>query len=510
MRAGLWAVAIAGVASCAREPRADFTAVVWNEVETLDPAQVTGVVDQAVARTLFEGLLVPGPRGPEPGIAERFDVSDDGLAYVFHLRDGLAYSDGSPLFADDVRRSWMRVVDPETAANDAALFDAVAGAREIREGRAPVESLGVSAPDPLTLVVRLDAPSASFPDRVTLPCFAPVRLASIAAHPDDWQTPGLLVGNGPWILESWRVGDRMRLVRNPHYREPAPFARVDFLSVESPTTAFNLYATGAADWLGSVPRDVIPEIRDRADLHVEPYLGVCFQRVNVTRKPFDDPRVRRALSLATDRDAIVRHVTRAGERAATSFVPPLFERYTPPPIVRFDPDAARALLAEAKLDRPLDVELLYASADVNREVALALQDQWTRHLGARVSLRQQEWKVALQSTKAREYDLSRSTWIADTPDPESFLEIFRGDDPNNRTGWRDARYDALLDQAHRERDPAARSARLADAERILLESGPIVPLYFMVSTNLVRPDVVGFEPHPMDWQLLQRWRRVAG
>src|SRR5262249_9167313 len=161
-------------------------------------------------------------------------------------------------------------------------------------------------------------------------------------------------------------------------------------------------------------------------------------------------------------------------------------------VVRFDPNAARALLAEAKLRGPLDVEILYASADVNREVALALQDQWTRVLGANVRLRQQEWKVALQSTKAREDDLSRSTRLSDPPDPECFLEIFRGHDPNTRTGWRDARYDALLEAAHRESDATARAARLAEAERLLLEEGPIVPLYFMVSTNLVRPDVAGF------------------
>ncbi|MBI1851710.1 MAG: peptide ABC transporter substrate-binding protein [Planctomycetes bacterium] len=509
LRAGLLGIGL--FASCARGPRADFVAVLWTEVETFDPAQMTGVADGSVARALWEGLLVPGDRGPEPGIAERFDVSDDGLAYTFHLRDGLRFSDGSTLDAADVARSWARVVDPETAANNAALFDGIRGARDVREGRVPVASLGVVAPDPRTLVVTLETPIASFPDRVTLPPFYPVHLASIASHPDDWQQPGRLVCNGPYVLESWRVNDRMRLVRNPYFRERAPFGRIDFLSVESPMTAFNLYATGQADWLASVPRDVIPDIRDRPDLHIEPYLGVCFYRINVTRKPFDDPRVRRALSLAIDRDALVRHVTRAGERPATSFVPPLVPGYDPPTtsFVRFDPATARACLAEARLSSPLDVEILYASADVNREVALALQDQWSRQLGARVRLRNQEWKVYIQSTKSCDYDVARSSWIADYPDAESFLDVFRGDDPNNRTGWRSDRYDALLEAASRVRDRARRSKLLSEAERILLEEGPVLPLYFMVSTNLVRPSIVGFESSPMDWHLPHRLRRTA-
>ncbi len=516
-------LSLASGAGCAARERADFVAVIRSEVETLDPAAMTGVWEGTVGRALYEGLLSPGPRGPEPGIAERFEISADGLVYTFRLRGDLRFSDGSPLTSVDVARSWVRVLDPRTAANNSALLDPIAGARAFREepralGDAPAEAaLGIATPDARTIVVTLERPMPAFADLLCLPPFYPVHLSSIAAHPDDWQEPGNLVTNGPYVLEFWRVNDRMRLRRNPFYRERdrAAFETLDFLAVASTTTAFNLYETGAADWLSFVPRDVLPDLRGRSDLRIAPYLGVTFYRVNVSRKPFDDPRVRRALSLAADRERIVRYVTRAGEAASRTLVPDLLDGYSiglEPGGPSHDPEAARALLSEAGFgpgSKPLEVEILYSSADVNRDVAVALEDQWSRALGARVSLRNQEWKVYLQTCRSLDYDLARSSWIADYPDPESFLSIFRSGDPNNRTGWASPRYDSLLDAASRDADRGSRYRTLALAERLLLEEGPVIPLYSMVSTNLVRPGIAGFEAHPLDLHLPHRFRRVA-
>ncbi|MFQ5748945.1 MAG: peptide ABC transporter substrate-binding protein, partial [Planctomycetota bacterium] len=320
------------------------------------------------------------------------------------------------------------------------------------------------------------------------------------------------VGSGPFRLERRRLRDRLRVVPNPEYWEAGAvrLAGIDFLTVDSPLTGLNLFLTGEADYLPDVPALAVEGLLERErrraaearrrgetppprEFAPAPFLATYFYRINVTRPPLDDPRVRRALVLAVDRRALAAALG-AGQPPAGSFTPPWIEGYAPPHAAGFDPPAARALLAaagfpEGKGLRPL--ELLFNSSAAHREVAEVLQEQWSRNLGLRTRLSNQEWKVFLDSQRRLDYDLSRSSWIGDYQDPSTFLDIFRSEDGNNRTGWKDARYDRLLGDAEASEDPAARADLFRQAEEHLLEAAPLLPLFHYQSLELVSERVAG-------------------
>lgn len=490
-------------------PRADFAFCNQDEPSSLDPALATGFVESRVVGALFEGLtrLHPETLEPLPGSAIAWEVSDDGLSWRFTLRPKATWSNGDPLTAEDFRWSFLRLLDPRALWGAGSLLHPVAGARAYTRTPADVtpdaSRVGLEAPRSDRLVITLERPLPSLPRVLAHASLSPVHRASMEQHGSAWIQPGKLVSNGPFVLELRRLKDRIRLARNPRYWgvEQVAFRTVDAYSANGVTTQLNLYLTGVVDWMMKPPAGLYDQLLPRPDASSGPQFGSSFLRFNVTRPALADARVRRALLLALDRRSLAADVLRGGRRPATSFVPEGPPGYVPAELAAGDPDAARALLAQAGYpggEGLPPLELLYAQNASTRDLCEAVAETWRRELGVRTRMVVQAWKVYLDSSNRGLYDVASSSWLGDWLDAANFLDVFRSDGGSNRTGWADERYDALLDQAADVADVDARAALLAQAERLLLDEAPIAPLVQRVNINMVSPRVTGFHDNLLD------------
>ena len=338
------------------------------------------------------------------------------------------------------------------------------------------------------------------PAMLTQPITLPVPRALVERHGEHWTRPDLIVSNGIWV-PSQQTPTRITARRNPHYDDgsPIPFDAIDYLIIEDETAAHNLYITGKLDYLaGKVPAAIIATLRRERSpaLRLVPFAGVDFYLFNTRRPPFDDPRVRRALSLAFDRAPIGDTVLKGGEQPAHSLIPPALGGREAPADA-FDPDRARALLAEAGYggDRPLPrFALSHDESESARRLAEYAQQQWHKNLGITCDLRSMERRALVAAQRALDYDLSRAAWFADVPDAIGFLEPWLADTPGNRTGWQHPPFDAAVAEAARRSDPIARRAAITAAEDILLEALPAMPTYVHVRVDLVRPGLDGHDP----------------
>ncbi|MBM3987219.1 MAG: peptide ABC transporter substrate-binding protein [Planctomycetes bacterium] len=513
-------------------PRADFAFTGGGEIRSLDPHGVTGVPEGRVIALLYEGLVARNPHtlATEPGAAESWNVSPDGRTYTFTLRADARWSNGDPLLAADFEWSFRRMLEPATACEYASSLWLIEGAREFTTGLAadgtPRERdwsrVGIVAVQERTLQIRLERPTPHFWPLLSSHVFAPVHRASLEAlrerHPRDWAThwtrPGTLVTNGPFRLVERRVGEVLRFERNEQYWDARNVAlrTVDVLSVESWSSALNLYLAGELDWVdGAIPSSLVPELLGREDFDPRPYLGVYFYRVNVTRAPLERREVRAALATALRRKEICELVLKAGQQPAFSFLPPQAGDYRSPKTFGESSDYAQKLLvdagltdAEGKCDLR-ELELHFNTSEVHRDIAEVAAEQWRAALGLKVRLRNQEWKSFLDAQGKLDYDLSRSSWIADYADPSSFLDIWTTGHENNRTGWSNRQYDELVAAARSERDAARRRELYANAERILMHELPCIPIYHYVSQNLVDPRVGGFGQNALNEQSPKYW-----
>lgn len=501
--------------------RADLVFINGAEPESLDPARITGQPEGRIAGALFEGLAAFDEFGVAgPGVAERWEVLDEGRRYLFHLRPDAKWSNGDPVTAEDFVRSWRRTLEPATAADYAYMLYPIAGAREFNEGlETDFSNVGVKALSPLLLEVRLVNPTPYFPDLCAFVTYAPTHAATVGRYGDGWAKPGRLVGNGAYVLESWRLNDRVRLRKNPFYwdRENVRMETIDILPISAATTAFNHYHSGVADLMldkGLAPVQLLDELKKRPDFHSAPFLATYFLRFNCSRPPFNDARARKALALALDRALITSKITRAGEVPAGSFVPPGTANHLPVTGLGLDVAEARRLLAEAGYPDgrgfPL-VTYLYNSSELNDFIAVEIREMIRRALGVELTLRKQEWKVYLNSLNALDYDVARSSWVGDYNDPNTFLDLFVTGGGNNRTGWAHPHYDALIHAAAAESDTGRRSRIFQEAERILVEQEcPITPLYYFVGIQMYdRERLGGVEANLLDEHPLRRmfWRQ---
>lgn len=494
--------------------RADLVFINGAEPETLDPALITGQPEGRIVNALFEGLLRFDRHGKSiPGVASSWEVSPDRRTYTFHLRPEARWSDGRRVTAMDFVNSWRRTLDPVTASAYSYQLFAVEGAEDFASDRGgDFGKVGVKATEEGTLVVTLRQPTPYFLDLCAFPTLYPVRTDLIAKYGDDWVKPGNLVGNGAFLLKSWRINDKVTLNKNPLYWDAANvrLGSVEVLPISKANVAYNFYAAGQADLImdkGLAPPSLLDALKARPDFHAAPFLGSFFLRFNCAKGPFMDVRVRKAFSMAIDRKRITTKITRAGESTALSFVPPGIPGYQPPEGLPENSEAARRLLAQAGYPGGKGFPLttyLYSEGELNEGVAIELQSMWKEVLGVTVQLARQEWKVYLNSLGSLDFGIARSSWVGDYPDPNTFLDLFVTGSGNNRTGWSDSRYDGLIDKAAAERDPARRFAVLRDAEELLITEGvPISPLFFYVGIQLYDGDRLGgieanvLDEHPL-------------
>lgn len=484
-----------------------------SEVEELDPHLVTGTAEFRACTALFEGLtsVDPATLRPIPGMAERWEVSEDGLTYTFHLRADAKFSNGDPLTAQNFAYSWQRMLSPKLAAEYAYMLHCIKNAKAYNEGTiTDFSQVGIKAIDDHTFQVSLENPTPYFVSMQVNFMWMPVHRATIEkfgaqeARGTKWTHTGNHVSNGPFMLDEWRPDEYLRMVRNPHYWNAAnvkPDA-VKLYPISNEKTEENSFRTGELHMTYSIPMHSIESYkREQPEvLHLEPYLQTYFYRFNTTRPPFNDARVRRAFGMAIDRDAFAKNVMKAGEAPAWHFTPPNMAGYTSRHKVQYDPAAAKALLAEAGYPEGKGfphVIMLYNSAELDKTVSEAIQQIWQATLGVQVELRNQDYKTYLASMSSLDYDIARSTWAADFVDPINFLECFLSGQGNNRTGYASGQYDALIHQAYAEADAQKREDALQEAESILLEDAPITPLCFMTQKFLLSPQMKGVVPNPI-------------
>ncbi len=490
----------AGMLGCSQhQPPADLTIINSAEPESLDPAIITAQSDMRIVSGLFEGLtrLEPVAARAVPGLAERWDISPDGKIYTFHLRTNLLWSTGEPITADDVVYSWLRELSPATASEYAGQLYYVKNGEDFNTGKITNTSLvGVHALDTFTVRVELNHPTLFFLDICAMPLTCVVPRQAIEKYGDQWLNTRPLPVSGAYELVDWRLNDKVRLKKNSRYWDAANTQSeiIDVLPVGTPNTALSLYERGQADIVWDkelIPTELMDVLLKRPDFHSVSYLGTYFFRFNVTRKPFDDPRVRRALALAVDKERIVKKITKAGELTTSHLVPPGTANYESPEGLGYDPEQARKLLAAAGFPGgkgfPKFEYLFNAGAGglkIHEDIAVELQQMWHEELGIEMELRQVETQVFWGMQSRLDFALSKSTWIGDYNDANTFLGMFLTGDGNNETGWSNSRYDELVHGANETTDPAMREKMFQQAETILVRDElPIVPLYIYVGIN---------------------------
>ncbi len=484
------------------------------EPQSLDPHRAEGVPSSHLLRDLYEGLTTETPDGRIiPGVAVSWEISNDGTVYTFHLRNGARWSNGDGLVAADFVAGFQRSVNPETMAGFAQILIPIENAAEIIASKLPPEKLGVTAVSDDTLVIRLTSPTPYFLGLLNHSGTYPIHRASLAAHGDRFTRPGNLVSNGAYFLDEWVVQSHIKLTRNSHYWNDAETAidEVFFYPTENQTSELERFRSGELDLTYDLPQQRLDWARKNHsdELAISPWLGTYFYGFNVTRAPFlDQPGLRKALSMAVDRERITTHVTAAGEIPAYAWVPPV-SGYTPqrptwadwPPARQIE--EAKRLYAEAgyTAQNPLRVELRYNTQENHKRIAVAIAAMWREHLGVETTLANQEWKVFLATRRQKtDTELFRMGWIGDYDDPYAFAELLHSTNGRNDTGYSNMRYDGLLADAAVEPDDDKRFELLAEAERILINDQPIMPIYFYVTKRLVKPYVGGYESNIMDHQ----------
>lgn len=482
------------------------------EPESLDPRRSTSLSAFNVQMALFEGLVGPDPRTlePVPAVAKEWTVSEDGLVLRFHLREEARWSDGEPVTSADFRAAWLQALDPQSGAAYASLLYPILGAEAYHRGE-KTQLPFVWAESDRVLEVELERPSAHFLHVLMHPVSYPVPAHRSDAAPFRKQTSAFdgseFVGNGPFVFRKWEPGQVISVLASSTYwdAENVALSGIEFRIFDEPGAEERAYQAGQLHVTDSLPPTRVAYYRERADpaFCTDPFLATYYILPNHRSVPLDDARVRRALSHAIDREAIVGKLLGGGERVAHQFVPDTMPGYGGPGVeLGYDPERARQLLADAGYPEgdgfPV-LRYLYNSSESHRRIAEALQAMWKTVLNVEVELVNQEWRTYLQSRESGDFDLARAVWVGDYPEPSSFLDLWQSEHPNNWIGWSDPNYDAMLAKSRSRIRESERAETYAQAERILLEDAAILPLYFYVTHYLKAPYVKGWFPTLLDW-----------
>ena len=477
-----------------------------SEPSSLDPHKVESDVENNIISDLFEGLVSVSPTGEiEPRLAEKWENKDN-TVWTFHLRPGVTWSDGTAITAQDIVWSWQRLVSPLTASPYASYpgnMHIVNGA-EIAQGQKAPETLGVKAIDDVTLEVTLTQPNAAFLAMLAHPSLVPLDKVLISRYGDKWTKPEHIVTSGPYKLSQWVVNERIVAERNPRYWDNAHTVinKVTYLPISSETADVNRYKAGEIDIVYTVPINQFAQLKKTMgdQLDVSPQLATYYYEFNTTRPPFNDPRVRRALNMALDKDIIAEKVLGQGQRPAWLISQPDIggvklhnPEYASWPREKRIAEAKK-LLSEAGYNEthPLVFNLLYNTSESHQRIAIAASSMWKKNLGVEAKLQNQEWKTMLDAMHTHNFDAVRYAWIADYDDAATFLNNFRTGDSENTSQYSNPAYDEALRNAAKASDTTARGKFYQQAEDLLGQDVPAIPVYHYVRTHLVKPWVGGF------------------
>jgi oligopeptide transport system substrate-binding protein len=480
------------------------------EPQSLDPQIATGVPEHHVISAVMEGLVLKDRKTlePRPGVAKTWDVSNDGRVYTFYLRENAKWSNGDAHTAQDYVWSWWRALQTTLGNQYAYMLFPIKNAKRYYDGEtSDFSDVGVKAIDNRTLQVTLTNPTPYFLQLLDHYSLFPVHQATIEkfGRADErgtrWSYEGNLVGNGPYKLEEWKINRHITVTKNPYYWDEANVSinSIVFKPVDNAVTEERMFRAGALHVTSSIPADKIAIYQEKSapELKITPYLGTYFYRLNINTPQLQDKRVRRALGMAIDRKQLVDNITKGGQIPAYTMTPPGTMGYFPESTLNFDPEAAKRLLAEAGYPNGEgfpSVEILYNTNEGHRKIAVALQEMWKNYLNIDIKLLNQEWKVYLATESAGDYQISRGGWIGDYVDPNNFLDMFLCNGGNNRTGWCNEEYDRLiLEVAPSQPSHEQRLKIFQQAETMLLEDMPIIPVYTYTSIKLLHPSVRNFD-----------------
>ncbi len=478
--------------------------------ETIDPALNSAVDGGNMLLHNFECLLTVAEDGTiKEGQAEKWEQSEDGLTWTFHLRDGLKWSDGSDLTAEDFVYSWKRVCDPETAAPYAeTVLGMVKGFAEAQAG--DLDALGVSAPDAKTLVVELSSPCTFFESLAAFATLSPVQKATIEANGDSWATqPETYVSNGPFYVTEWIPSQEIVMSKNPYYwdADSIKLDSIKFVLMEDPNATFSAYNNGEILLAKDVPTEEIPSLEGNDEFYVDPIIGTYYISLNDSKEPFTNEKVRKALSLAIDREYVANTLMQGTYSPAYNFMGPgwmdtdgkefIDNSNNGQPYISDDYEAnlaeAKQLLADAGYPNGEGLpNLVYSTNEAGYHVPLAeyLQQAWAE-LGVNVQPEIVEWSSFTPQRREGNYDISRNGWVGDYSDPSNMLDLLYSTNGNNDGKFNDADYDAAMEESRTTIDPATRSAALHKAEDILMEKTACIPVAYYNDFWLQSPKLKG-------------------
>ena len=487
-----------------------------SEPQGLDPHIVTGVPEHHILISLCEGLTIPNPNpndmnGYMAGTAESWSISDDGKEYVFNINKNAKWSNGESVTADDFVWSWKRILTASLGSQYPDMLYYLEGAYEYHNGLIDdFDQVGVKSIDEQTLQVNLKNPTPFFLGLLSHYSTWPVHKETVLKFGDiddrngEWTRPGNFVCNGPFQLKTWELNNKIVVEKNPHYYDASivQLNEIHYYPVSNVMTEDRMFRAGQLHLTSTLPSQKCPiYIEENPNLRIDPYMGTYFYRINTENEVLKDVKVRKALAYSIDRQLLVDKVTKCGQIPAYSFTPPGTNGYQPTTEIPFDPVLAKSLLDEAGFseENPFPkLEILFNTNEDHRKLALAIQQMWQINLGIEVELVNQDWKVYLNREMIGDFQISRAGWIGDYEDPNTFLDLMRPNRGNNKTGWENMEYDALVEKANTINNQAERYELLYKAEEILIENMPVIPLYTYVRAYQLSPDVKGFSPHILD------------
>lgn len=493
-----------------------LTFALQNEPDGLDPGITNNSFASPILLNVFEGLVIYDENNSiVGGSAESWDISEDGLTYTFHLRDDLRWSDGSALTADDFVYSYLRVLDPALGAQYTEMItDYIVGAEEYYAGDVGPDSVGISAPDESTLVLTLKQPTAFFIGILGMWVYSPVNEEAVTANGDKWTlSADTYVSNGPFKMAKISFGEGYELVRNEHYwnAENVRLDRVNFRFIPDPSTALVALDNGDIDGQWEIPSSDLPTLKATSDaLQIVPSYGTTYYEINCAKEPYTDPKVRKALSMAIDRTAIIENVLQSTDEPAFSLIAPGYsvngvayaqDRPDYGLSATADVAGAQALLAEAGFpdgEGFPTLELSYYTNEAVKSVVEAMQQMWQENLGIEVNVSTEEWAVYYENIQALNYEVGAMGWGADYMHPMTFFPLRLSDGTMNNSGWGNPEYDSLVKQAQKETDAMEAMRLMRAAEDVMMAEMPLIPLYYRSSPKMMAPYVKGWYITPLN------------
>jgi len=489
------------------------------EPGTLDPAKARGTHESWPLQHLFVGLTRVNKDGKvENALADKIEISEDGKVYKVTLKDGLKWSDGNPITAEDFEFAWKRVLDPKMESQYAYQLYYIAGAEEYNKGKGKADSVGVKAVDAKTLQVTLKQPTAYFDSLMGFYTYYPVSKKVVEANADWAKDPKTLVSNGAFTLKDWTHNSKIVMDKNPNYYE-ADKVKIDGIDldiIEDQSTVYQKYVAGEYNMVVELPTEVTAKLRaeKNPELVIGPNLALYYYNLNPAVKPLNNVKVRKALSLALDRKVITDQITQGGQLPATAIVPPGLLDDTGKEfsdankdLIKTDVEEAKKLLTEGLAEEkmtPADVKLtiLYNTSENHKKIAEAIQQMWNKELGIKTELENVEFKVKIDRENAHQFEISRSGWVGDYLDPMTFVDLWITGASNNYVNYSNPEYDKLVKEAQTSTDQKLRMDNMKKAEKMILEDMAIVPIYFYTHPYAVKPNVKGITKNAINYPSL--------